>query len=119
MTPKFKIGKEPLVVTKEGEEGQITLDYGKLKRAALTLRALNHPLRKLMLGMMEQRKRIAVSEIYKKIKIEQSVASQHLAIMRRAGVVKTTRDGKFIYYSVNSERIAEITDMVERLAQNA
>ncbi len=118
MSPKFKLGKEPLVVSKEGEEGQITLDYGKLKRAALTLRALNHPLRKLILNMLEQRKRLAVSEIYKKIKIEQSVASQHLAIMRRAGVVKTTRDGKFIYYSVNSQRIGEITELVERLAQN-
>jgi len=44
------------------------------------------------------------------------VASQHLAILRRANVVKTERDGKFIYYSLNKERIAEIVALVEELA---
>jgi DNA-binding transcriptional ArsR family regulator len=41
------------------------------------------------------------------------VASQHLAILRRAGIVVTDREGKFIYYSLNVNRIAEITGFVE------
>ena len=66
--------------------------------------------------MLEENKKLTVTEIYVKLRLEQSVVSQHLAILRRAGVVKTTRDGKFIYYSLNKERIAEIADLVEELA---
>jgi DNA-binding transcriptional ArsR family regulator len=47
--------------------------------------------------------------------LEQSVASQHLAILRRAGIVTTQRDGKFIYYTVNYSRIDEINRVVEDL----
>jgi DNA-binding transcriptional ArsR family regulator len=50
-----------------------------------------------------------------KLRLEQSVASQHLAILRRAGIVSTTRDGKFIYYSVNYQRLAEVVRFVESL----
>jgi DNA-binding transcriptional ArsR family regulator len=43
------------------------------------------------------------------------VASQHLAILRRAGIVKTERDGKFIHYTINSDRIADIMKTVHLL----
>jgi DNA-binding transcriptional ArsR family regulator len=49
------------------------------------------------------------------MRLEQSVASQHLAILRRAGIVTTQRDGKFIYYTVNYKRIDEINQFVQEL----
>jgi DNA-binding transcriptional ArsR family regulator len=59
---------------------------------------------------------MTVTEIYVKLRLEQSVASQHLAILRSAGVVKTERNGKFIYYSVNRSRVGQIFSLVEELA---
>jgi DNA-binding transcriptional ArsR family regulator len=59
--------------------------------------------------------RMTVTEIYVKLRLEQSVASQHLAILRKAGFVKTDRDGKFIYYSVNAERLDELNKFVKDL----
>lgn len=115
MLTKATLHKEALVLARNN--GEVRLDYGKLRRAALTLRALNHPLRKTMITMMEQKPEITVTEIYKTMKIEQSVASQHLAIMRRAGVVTTRREGKTIHYYPNTARIEEITKLVEQLAQ--
>lgn len=115
MSAKANLRKEKLVLAKGS--GQIVLDYGKLRRAALTLRSINHPLRKTMLTMMEERKKITVTEIYEELKLEQSVASQHLAIMRKADVVITKREGKFIFYSVNTKRIEDIIKMVDDLAQ--
>ncbi|HEU4609081.1 MAG TPA: ArsR family transcriptional regulator, partial [Chitinophagaceae bacterium] len=56
-----------------------------------------------------------VTEIYIRLRLEQSVASQHLAILRRAGIVRTDRDGKFIYYSVNTSRISAIMHCVESI----
>ena len=43
-------------------------------------------------------------------------ASQHLAILRRAGVVATERQGKFIYYSLDQDRLNQISKLVEELA---
>jgi DNA-binding transcriptional ArsR family regulator len=58
---------------------------------------------------------MTVTEIYVRLRLEQSVASQHLAILRRAGIVKTERDGKFIYYTVNHNRIEDINKFVLEL----
>jgi len=110
--------QEKVVLSKNGKtKGTIELDYNVLRRAVLTLRAVNHKLRKQMIELLEEHKKLTVTEIYVKLRLEQSVASQHLAILRRAGVVKTERDGKFIYYSLNKDRIAEIAELIEDLAQ--
>jgi DNA-binding transcriptional ArsR family regulator len=50
-----------------------------------------------------------------RLRLEQSVASQHLAILRKAGIVNTERDGKFIFYTVNYKRIDEISQFVKDL----
>lgn len=91
------------------------LDYTELRKAALVLRAVNHKLRQKMLDLLEENKRMTVTEIYVKLRLEQSVASQHLAILRNAGVVRTERNGKFIFYSVNKGRLSQISTLVEEL----
>ncbi|HNU87986.1 MAG TPA: metalloregulator ArsR/SmtB family transcription factor [Ferruginibacter sp.] len=93
----------------------INVDYHALKKAALVLRALNHKLRQQLLKLIEDEKKITVTEIYVRLRLEQSVASQHLAILRKAGIVTTERDGKFIYYMVNYKRIDEISLFVKNL----
>jgi DNA-binding transcriptional ArsR family regulator len=93
-----------------------SLDYTELRKAALVLRAVNHKLRQKMLDLLDENKRMTVTEIYVKLRLEQSVASQHLAILRSAGVVQSERDGKFIFYSVNRNRVGQISSIVEELA---
>jgi len=60
---------------------------------------------------------MTVTDIYIKLRLEQSVASQHLALLRRAGIVVTSRDGKFIYYSVDVSRLDEISRLLEELVK--
>lgn len=93
----------------------VHVDFVSLKKAALVLRALNHKLRQQIVRFIDQEKKITVTEIYVHLRLEQSVASQHLAILRRAGIVKTERDGKFIYYSISPERISRIMKCVDDL----
>jgi len=93
----------------------VNVDYHALKKAALVLRALNHKLRQQLLKLIEEEKKITVTEIYVRLRLEQSVASQHLAILRKAGIVNTERDGKFIFYTVNYKRIDEISQFVKDL----
>lgn len=93
----------------------VKVNLHTLKKAALVLRALNHKLRQQILGLIDTESKITVTEIYVKLRLEQSVASQHLAILRRAGIVVTQRDGKFIHYTVNHKRIEEINKFIHEL----
>ena len=91
------------------------IDYLRIKKAALVLRALNHKLRQQIIKTIHDHKRITVTELYVKLRLEQSVASQHLAILRKAEIVSTVREGKFIFYTINEERIVSINDFVKNL----
>jgi len=95
--------------------GSTTIDLLNLKKSVLTLRAINHKLRQQILKLIDEEGKMTVTDIYIKLRLEQSVASQHLAILRKAGFVKTERDGKFIYYAVNSQRIEDVNRFIEDL----
>src|SRR5579862_1967695 len=107
-----------MVVNAEGSEGvPVKVDFLNLKKGSLILRALNHKLRQQIIRLLDENKKLTVTEIYIQLRLEQSVASQHLAILRRAGVVKTEREGKFIYYTVGHERLRQITRCADELIQ--
>ncbi|MBK8554561.1 MAG: helix-turn-helix transcriptional regulator [Lewinellaceae bacterium] len=106
--------KNEAVVLKKGKN-DILLDYAELRRAVLVLRAVNHKLRQRIIDLLEENSRMTVTDIYIKLRLEQSVASQHLAILRKAGVVITERQGKFIFYSLDKERLNQISRLVEEL----
>jgi len=93
----------------------LKIDLHNLKKAALVLRAVNHKLRQQILKLIDEHGRMTVTELYVKMRLEQSVASQHLAILRKAGFVKTDRDGKFIYYSVSVDRMDEVNQFLADL----
>lgn len=96
-------------------DNTVRLDYIAVKSAAMTLRAINHKLRQQIVKLLEENERMNVTDIYVKLRLEQSVASQHLAILRRANIVITHRDGKFIHYTLNHDRIAAISKFVNQL----
>lgn len=101
-------------ITKQPRKTEI-IDYHALRKAVLVLRAVNHRLRQKMISLLEDYATLTVTDVYIKMRLEQSIASQHLAILRRAGIVLTERQGKFIYYSLNADRLSQIADTVERL----
>ena len=105
------------IILKGAGNNAIKLDYIVLRRSVLILRAVNHDLRQKMIRLLEDEGSMTVTEIYVKLRLEQSVASQHLALLRRAGIVVTERDGKFIYYSLDKERIAEIAKLLDELVK--
>ena len=107
--------KNETVTLKKGDHN-IQLDYAELRKAVLVLRAVNHKLRQRIIDLLEINDSMNVTDIYIKLRLEQSVASQHLAILRRAGIVDTERNGKFINYSINRDRLAQISRLVEELA---
>jgi DNA-binding transcriptional ArsR family regulator len=98
------------------ETGMIPeVNYYNIMKSSLVLRALNHKLREQIIAIIQESKKLTVTQLYVKMRLEQSVISQHLAILRKAGIVSTERDGKFIYYSINFARLADINKFAKDL----
>ncbi|HMT76665.1 MAG: helix-turn-helix transcriptional regulator [Saprospiraceae bacterium] len=82
---------------------KVTIDNEKLQVSSDILRALAHPLRLKILEFIDKYQNINVNKIYNTLKIEQSITSQHLKILRNSGVVITEKEGKFVHYHINYE----------------
>jgi DNA-binding transcriptional ArsR family regulator len=109
----MRISKNEITLAQNDEE--VKLNYDELRKAVLVLRAVNHKLRQQIIDLLDNNGQMTVTDLYVKLRLEQSVASQHLAILRRAGVVVTEREGKFIYYGLDKNRLAQINGLVENL----
>jgi DNA-binding transcriptional ArsR family regulator len=83
------------------------LNQDKIKTSTDILRALAHPLRLRILQYIDAHKSVHVNNIYNSLEIEQSITSQHLRILRSNGLVQTVRDGKYINYGLDYEKIFE------------
>lgn len=103
-------------LTIKNDKGEnIFIDFNRIRKSSLILRAVNHKLRQQILQLLERESKLTVTDIYMKMAIEQSVASQHLAILRRAKFVETSRQGKYIYYSVSDDKFQEISKVLDIL----
>lgn len=87
----------------------------QIKKASVIFRAINNPLRQQILQLLHKHRQLRVTELFIKLRMEQPVISQHLGILRQAFLVKTVRQGKFIFYSLNYERLQQIEDLAEKL----
>ena len=86
---------------------------GKVDTASAVLRAFAHPLRIKLLSYINNHGKINVNKIYGALNLEQSITSQHLRILRDAGLVNSEREGKFIFYSLNYTKIDHIGKSVK------
>jgi len=98
-------------------EPELKIDTLDIKKTAIILRAVNHKLRQIILKYIGEKGQVTVTEIFEHLLLEQAVASQQLAILRRTGFVKTKREGKFIYYSVNRQRLLDLNVFVSNLLE--
>jgi DNA-binding transcriptional ArsR family regulator len=94
---------------------ELRIDTLRIKKTSIVVRAINHKLRQVILQLIGEREKVTVTEIFTHLHLEQSVASQHLALLRKSGFVKTRREGKFIYYSVNRQRLLDLNKFVDDL----
>ena len=77
-------------------------------------KALAHPTRVRILKLLRENER-CVCEFTEDLGVEQSNMSQHLAILRKQGIVSFRKDGLKVIYKVNFPQIFEILDLVEEI----
>ncbi|MBK8443765.1 MAG: helix-turn-helix transcriptional regulator [Sphingobacteriales bacterium] len=96
--------------------GILSKQLKDVERVSEMIKAFAHPLRFKILTFIDKNKSTNVNKIYAALKIEQSTTSQHLKILRQNNLVLAHRQGKFIFYSVNYEKIAKILQAMDSYA---
>jgi DNA-binding transcriptional ArsR family regulator len=92
------------------------LTIEQLDRAANMLKAIAHPTRIAILNYLEDGQKRTVTEIHKKIGIEQSTASHHLGILKDKGVLVVSREGKNSFYSIRHNKLSTLIDCINTCA---
>jgi DNA-binding transcriptional ArsR family regulator len=90
-------------------------DLAQNTQSAVTLlKALANQHRLMVLCCLTQGE-LSVNEINNLVPITQSSLSQHLAWLRKAEFVKTRRESQNIFYSLNSEEVKSMIDVLHQL----
>ena len=78
---------------------------------SLLCKALADPKRLLIINALRDGA-MTVSELVAELEVSQSNASQHLGILRDRGVVRATRQGNSVAYSLRDMRVLEAVDLL-------
>ena len=83
-------------------------------QAAQFLKAIANENRLLILCHLDG-KELSVSELNQHLDLSQSALSQHLAVLRRDGLVKTRRASQTIFYSLKGEAASRVISTLHEL----
>ena len=72
-----------------------------------TLKALSDPTRREILNLLKNGK-MPAGEIVENFSVTGAAVSRHLSILKEADLIRDERDGKFIYYELNTSVLEEI-----------
>ena len=72
-----------------------------------TMKALYDPIRSENLEMLKSG-RMAAGEIAEQFSVSGAAVSKHLSVLRDADLIRDTREGKFIYYELNTSVLEEV-----------
>ena len=87
-------------------------DLGFLEQAAECLKTLAHPHRLRMVQML-LRGRYTVGELAEACGIPSLMASEHLRLMQRCGLMTSEKDGRNVYYQIAEPHLANIMACIE------
>lgn len=76
-------------------------------------RALSDPTRRAIYERLSRRE-MNVSQLGEDLPVSQPAVSQHLAVLRGAGLLSERRDGRFSFYRADPNGLAPLIDWVER-----
>lgn len=77
-------------------------------------KTLGHPARIRVLELLSQRDH-AVAELLPQVGIEPAHLSQQLAVLRRANLVTSRKEGSAVYYSLTSPQVAELLAVARQI----
>ncbi len=79
--------------------------------------ALGHPIRLQLLDFLMEGPR-CTCEIEPSFAIDQSTISRHLIILKRAGLVKSHREGVRVIYELSDDRVQAIRELIQEMIRD-
>ena len=73
-----------------------------------TLKALSDPIRREILNMLKGG-RLSAGAITEHFSVTGAAISRHLSVLKEADLIRDTREGKYIYYDLNTSVLEELT----------
>ena len=86
----------------------------RAEEAAGFLKSIANPCRLVLLCELSKGER-AVGDLEAVAGLSQSAVSQHLARLREAGLVTTRRQAQTVFYSLQSEGVRQVIDVLDEL----
>ena len=84
------------------------------QEAAQLLKALANENRLMILCSLVQQE-LNVSQLNERLDLSQSALSQHLAWLRREGLVQTRRDAQTIFYSLQGSKAKQVIEVLQSI----
>ena len=72
-----------------------------------TMKALSDPIRREILELLKSG-RLSAGEIAEKFPVSGAAVSKHLSVLKEADLIRDAREGKFIYYELNTSVLEEV-----------
>ena len=72
-----------------------------------TMKALSDPIRREILEQLKSG-RLSAGEIAEKYPVSGAAVSKHLSVLKDADLIRDTREGKFIFYELNTSVLEEV-----------
>ena len=85
-----------------------------IDQASRSLKAMSHPLRLKILCVLGNQE-VSVQDIVENVGTSQSNISQHLAILRDKGILKSRKDANRVFYKVGDERTLKLIEMMQHV----
>ncbi|NPA90970.1 MAG: winged helix-turn-helix transcriptional regulator [Chloroflexi bacterium] len=99
------------------DEHEVIRDEESFVRAAFVAHALSHPVRLAILNMLDE-DGLYVTDLARTLGRLQANISQHLMVLRDAGLVVAEREGMNVRYKLAHPRVKEFLARLESLAQD-
>lgn len=91
----------------------VTIEYSNISKLTAIARALDNGVRQKIFAFLEEKGTANVGEIMEALSMEEPPVSQHLRILRLAGLVKVSPIGKHRYYYADGVRFKQVKSAIE------
>lgn len=86
---------------------RLNVKWGEKLGLQSTLKALSDPIRREILEMLKE-KRLSAGEITEHFDVTAASISRHLSVLKEADLIRDERQGKYIFYELNTSVLEEI-----------
>ncbi|MGH2927147.1 MAG: ArsR/SmtB family transcription factor [Candidatus Dormibacteraceae bacterium] len=107
MISESKVGDQKLHACRVEEARATQLDRRTYERLAATFGALADPTRARVVHLLLERE-LCTADLAVVVGVSEPAVSQHLKVLRGLGLVRARREGRFVYYRLDDDHVAQL-----------